>query len=558
MSPHKAAHLIMTSTLSAVLSNQSLQFIFVGGKGGVGKTTSSCALSVQRALASKRAGVSGKTLLISTDPAHNLSDAFSMQFSGTPQRVTGCKALDDAGAVLECMEIDPEKVMEKEFGAVVEGLQDELVADFREWITSVPGIDEAMALAEVLALVDSGEYSTLIFDTAPTGHTLRLLQLPQVLKAGIEKLQSWQTRLGGVMGAIAGAFNKDSDAAAQANSLKRLREKLKHYHVQVERIAEIFRNVDKTTFVCVCIAEHLSVFETVRLVTELRKQGISQSHVLVNQLVPRAFASMAATDATGKSRLPLQSLAGALSQLGLEAGLVNAAKEACELMGARSKIQAYYLKQLAGSLTEATIVRLPLLAKDLRGANNIAEFSENMVTECGKLQDSAAPALTDTSSGSEEMLAKLNSLLAAAEKKGDSAGEQDDASAGAAKRVKTESGAVGAAAATTAKPAEPAAGGVPPMMLLMQLQGVLGQPGGLQKVLTHADVVAARKSTPVVESFCAAVEASGPMAALGFLGNPDAMAALQSILPGVLKDVTAAAAPPSGGGSGAMDDDIYD
>ena len=48
------------------------------------------------------------------------------------------------------------------------------------------------------------------------------------------------------------------------------------------------------------------------------------------------------------------------------------------------------------------------------------------------------------------------------------------------------------------------------------------------------------------------------MAALGFLGNPDAMAALQSILPGVLKDVTAAAAPPSGGGSGAMDDDIYD
>jgi len=106
------------ATLSAVLTNLSLQFIFVGGKGGVGKTTSSCALSVQRALASKRAGATGKTLLISTDPAHNLSDAFSQQFNGTPQRVENCAALDEAGAVLECMEIDPEQVMEKQFGAV--------------------------------------------------------------------------------------------------------------------------------------------------------------------------------------------------------------------------------------------------------------------------------------------------------------------------------------------------------------------------------------------------------------------------------------------------------
>ena len=537
-----------SKTLDGVLQNQSLQFIFVGGKGGVGKTTSSCALAVQRALASKKAGVTGKTLLISTDPAHNLSDAFSQQFSGEPTKVLNCKQLDDAGTVLECMEIDPEAVMEKQFGAVVEGLQDELIADFRQWLTSVPGIDEAMALAEVLALVDSGQYSTLVFDTAPTGHTLRLLQLPQVLKAGIEKMQSWQVRLGGVMGAIAGAFSKDSDAAAQAESLKRLKEKLKQYHVQVQRIADIFRDVEKTTFVCVCIAEHLSVFETVRLVTELRKNGIAQSHVLVNQLVPRAFASMAATDATGKSRLPLQSLAGALSQLGLEAGLVTAAKEACELMGARSKIQAYYLKQLEGSLTESTIVRLPLLAKDLRGANNIADFSSHMVNECGKLQDGAEP-LTGVSSGSEEMLAKLNGLLAAAE-----AGNEDQADGSSAKKLKVEQppkpADTGAAAA-----AAPETGGMPPMMLLMQLQGVLSQPDGLQKVLSHANVVEARKTTPVVEDFCSAVEASGPMAALGFLGNPAAMTALQSILPGVLKDVTA---PSTTASSAAMDDDIYD
>ena len=75
---------IMSTTLDKVLNDSALQFIFVGGKGGVGKTTSSCGLAIQRALAQKRKGAEGKTLLISTDPAHNLSDAFMQQFNGTP------------------------------------------------------------------------------------------------------------------------------------------------------------------------------------------------------------------------------------------------------------------------------------------------------------------------------------------------------------------------------------------------------------------------------------------------------------------------------------------
>jgi len=504
------------ATMEDIVENSCLQFIFVGGKGGVGKTTSSCGLAIQRALAQKKKGATGKTLLISTDPAHNLSDAFMQQFSGVPVAVKGCSALDEAGVVLECMEVDPEAVMQKEFGEVTEGLQDEMVQDFRQWITSVPGIDEAMALAEVLALVDSGEYSTLLFDTAPTGHTLRLLQLPEVLKVGIAKLQSWQARLGGVMGALAGAFNKDSDSAAQARSLKLLKEKLKKYQTQVERIADIFRDQEKTTFCCVCIAENLSVFETVRLVKELRDNGIATSHLLVNQLVPRSFVSMAATDGTGKSRLPLQSLTGALSQLGLELSIVEAAKEACELCGARASIQAKYLEQLAGSLGGSHVmVRLPLLPKEVRGGDNIAAFSTHMIVPNMKLMDSAAEAIT-SNSNDEEMLKKLNSLLAAASK----TTEEPPTIV-----AKVE------AAAETGIPA------VDPMMLLMQLQGVLAQPDGLQKVLAHPSVVEARDTTPVVDEFCTAVEAAGPMAALGFLGRPDAMAALTSILPGVMADI---------------------
>jgi hypothetical protein len=66
---------------------------------------------------------------------------------------------------------------------------------------------------------------------------------------------------------------------------------------------------------------------------------------------------------------------------------------------------------------------------------------------------------------------------------------------------------------------------------------ILAKPDGLKNVLGHANVIAARKSTPVVEEFCTAVEGAGPMAALGFLGRPEAMEALTAILPDVLSDV---------------------
>jgi arsenite-transporting ATPase len=518
--------------MNEVLDNSELQFIFVGGKGGVGKTTSSCGLSIQRALAQSKKGTSGKTLLISTDPAHNVSDAFQQEFGSTPIAVKNCSVLDEAGIVLECMEVDPEAVMQKEFGEVTDGLQDEMVKDFRQWITSVPGIDEAMALAEVLALVDSGEYSTLVFDTAPTGHTLRLLQLPQVLNVGISKLKSWQARLGGVMGALAGAFNKDSDKAAQAKALKKLKDKLKYYQTQVQRIADIFKDQKKTTFVCVCIAENLSVFETVRLVKELRDNEIATSHLLVNQLVPRSFVSMAATDETGKSRLPLNSLVGALQQLGLESSIVTAAKEACELCGARASIQAKYLDQLAGSLGESHIIcRLPLLPKEVCGANNIAAFSTHMVVANEKLMDNAATSVQSVVTD-KDMLNRLNNLLAAADKKTNPVQEKTNP------------------VNVTPSPVTPS---VDPMMLLMQLQGVLALPDGLAKVLGHENVVAARKSTPVVEEFCSAVEAAGPMAALGFLGRPEAMDALTSILPGVLADIKTSSTPPDD-----EVEDIYD
>ena len=139
----------LAPTLQNIIDQRTLRWVFVGGKGGVGKTTTSCCLAVQ--LAKERRNV----LVVSTDPAHNLSDAFSQKFTKTPLLVNGydnlyCMEVDSTSGSAEW---DLAESTAAASGMDMGGLEGGLGSIMKDLVKSVPGIDEAMAFGELMKMV---------------------------------------------------------------------------------------------------------------------------------------------------------------------------------------------------------------------------------------------------------------------------------------------------------------------------------------------------------------------------------------------------------------------
>ncbi|CAM6117248.1 unnamed protein product [Calypogeia fissa] len=314
-----AESMTLEASLRNVLEQEELKWIFVGGKGGVGKTTCSSMLAVQ--LASVRPSV----LIISTDPAHNLSDAFRQKFTRTPTLVQGFSNLF-------AMEVDP--TVESDELESFEGMG----GFVSELANSIPGIDEAMSFAEMLKLVQTLDYDVIVFDTAPTGHTLRLLQFPSTLEKGLGKIMTLKNKFGGLINQVTRMFGAGNEFGEDA-----IMSKLEGMKMAIEQVNEQFRNPDMTTFVCVCIPEFLSLYETERLVQELARFEIDTHNIVINQVL---FKEEAADS---------------------------------KLLQARVRMQQKYLDQFHELYEDFHITQLPLLPDEVRGVDALKDFSVNLV-----------------------------------------------------------------------------------------------------------------------------------------------------------------------------------
>lgn len=323
---------IPEASLQNVMDQKSLKWIFVGGKGGVGKTTTSCCIGVR--LAAERE----KVLIVSTDPAHNLSDAFGQKFTREPSLVDGFTNLF-------VMEIDANAEIDESVGGVDTTAADgsaaaEMQNFMKDLSTSIPGIDEAMSFAELMKQVQSMDYSVIVFDTAPTGHTLRLLSFPTTLDKAFDKIMTLKEKFGGMFSQVSGLMG----ATNGMPSPDMLMGRLEQTRAVIQKVNAQFKDNEKTTFVCVCIPEFLSVYETERLVQELTKYEIDVHNIVVNQV------------------------------------LFPEADSTCGKCTARTRMQQKYIDQIYDLYEDFHVVEMPLLNSEVRGTDALKGFSQYLVT----------------------------------------------------------------------------------------------------------------------------------------------------------------------------------
>ena len=288
--------------------------LMFGGKGGVGKTTTSATTALHFASSGHR------TLIISSDLTPSLSDIFETEIGATETPVPGVPNLWG-------LEIDPEEVMRRwkiKFGpqiyqasrVFVDMPYDEVV----DYVGMAPGIQEEFILDFILERVRDGHYDLVVWDTAPAGDTLRLLELPYKF---LDHLRAAPRIYLGV---------RDKLQLGQVPFL----ELIDSWRTLSQEIADFFRDPANTEFILVTIPEALGVYQARRLVGEFAQFGLGIRHLIVNNVI---------------------------------------AADNSEFLRRRQAMQRPYLDLLAQEYgAQMTITHLPLLAQEMKGADHLRQL----------------------------------------------------------------------------------------------------------------------------------------------------------------------------------------
>lgn len=320
--------------------------LFVGGKGGVGKT----AVASATALAQARAG--RRVLVVSTDPAHNLGHLWERPVG---DRITPL-ARDLGGGALDGIEVDPVATTDAHLaavGATIRRLMPEHLAaevdKHMELARDSPGTHESAVLERIAELVDTGldDYDLIVFDTAPSGHTARLMALPEIMSAWTEGLLRRRGRAEKFGAALRGL--EDRDAASESIlGTGRPRDPREERDLEIRRILlrrrerfealrEVLVDAERCSFVIVLAAERLPVLETAELHEQLVRAGVHVGALVVNKRSPA---------------------------------------DAGDFLAERRALEEVHVATLRGALPGVPLLQVPLLPGDVVGQDALERFGD--------------------------------------------------------------------------------------------------------------------------------------------------------------------------------------
>ncbi len=324
-------------TLYDLYKNPNLKFLLFGGKGGVGKTSCAAATATWMADYTKK-----EILILSTDPAHSLSDSFDQKIGSEAKLIW---EFDN----LYGLELDPSKAAQEAQAILGGGTSPDMVMDEMtmspfgpmEDLTppAPPGTDEALAFGKVLEFIEKSDYDLIIFDTAPTGHTLRLLGLPDFLDGWVGKIIKLRYSLSSMFGKLKKLFGRQFEEDKTMEVLEKLKESVEKAKIELS-------DINKTEFIVVMIPEMMAIQETERLLSALYEFEMPVRNIVVNMIFPKEYTY----DCTFcKARRKMQ-----------EDNFIL--------------IEEYYKE-------EFNITELPLFSKEIRGVENLRELADLLFVE---------------------------------------------------------------------------------------------------------------------------------------------------------------------------------
>jgi len=309
------------------------RYLFFGGKGGVGKTTAASATALYLLNQLKR---NESILLFSTDPAHSLSDSLDVKIGN---RLVEVKQL--RGARLFAYEMDASLALER-FRAANGKMLAEIAErgtlldedDINELLSlSLPGLDEVMSLFELSELERDGKYAHIVVDTAPSGHTSRLLRLPEVFDRAVRAMDL----MGEKHRYIVAHFARRRVVADEVDIF------LRDLSKRIEAVRTMLHDGGQTSFTLVTIPEAMSVLETQRYLELLREQGVPVTDLIVNR--------------------------------------VEQEHGACEYCRARVRTQRPWIKEISSTFSDLQIHYVPLQPREVRGIDDLKRIGKLIWTD---------------------------------------------------------------------------------------------------------------------------------------------------------------------------------